>query len=511
MQDAPDLLNVWMETVRDYAIFLVDLTGKVASWNVGAERILGYQESEVIGMSLSVFFTPEDLERDVPKWEMDQALANGRASDDRWHVRKDGTRFWCSGLLMAARDAQGSLRGFVKVMRDLTERKKMEEQLRTRAEELLEADQRKNEFLAMLSHELRNPLAPILTSLYILKEKGPSEDPLFQQSRAMIERQVLNLKRMIDDLLDVSRVALNRIHLKRETVDLKVIAERAAEDVQPLMKERGHDLVVTPGSPPISLLADPVRLEQVIVNLLTNSAKFTDPGGTVWLTTEREGDQAVIRVRDTGIGIAPEMLNRAFDLFAQADQGLDRSRGGLGIGLTLTRNLIALHGGTIEARSDGERKGSEFIVRLPIQHSTASNPGESAAREEGANPSAPAVSIGRRVLIVDDNQDAAHSLQILLRHAGYEIQVAHDGPRALEVVRDFRPNVAVLDIGLPHLDGYGLARQLREVIACPLVALTGYAPEEAASSIFDRYLLKPVDPDELLKILGELVRAQDPS
>ena len=430
MQDAPDLLNVWMETVRDYAIFLVDLTGKVASWNVGAEHILGYQESEVIGMSLSVFFTPEDLERDVPKWEMDQALANGRASDDRWHVRKDGTRFWCSGLLMAARDAQGSLRGFVKVMRDLTERKKMEEQLRTRAEELLEADQRKNEFLAMLSHELRNPLAPILTSLYILKEKGPSEDPLFQQSRAMIERQVLNLKRMIDDLLDVSRVALNRIHLKRETVDLKVIAERAAEDVQPLMKERGHDLVVTPGSPPISLLADPVRLEQVIVNLLTNSAKFTDPGGTVWLTTEREGDQAVIRVRDTGIGIAPEMLNRAFDLFAQADQGLDRSRGGLGIGLTLTRNLIALHGGTIEARSDGERKGSEFIVRLPIQHSTASNPGESAAREEGANPSAPAVSIGRRVLIVDDNQDAAHSLQILLRHAGYEIQVAHDGPRA---------------------------------------------------------------------------------
>ena len=293
MQDAPDLLNVWMETVRDYAIFLVDLTGKVASWNVGAERILGYQESEVIGMSLSVFFTPEDLERDVPKWEMDQALANGRASDDRWHVRKDGTRFWCSGLLMAARDAQGSLRGFVKVMRDLTERKKMEEQLRTRAEELLEADQRKNEFLAMLSHELRNPLAPILTSLYILKEKGPSEDPLFQQSRAMIERQVLNLKRMIDDLLDVSRVALNRIQLKRETVDLAVIAERAAEDVQPLMKERGHDLVVTTGLPRLpDGRPGPARAgDRESPHQL---GQIHRPGGTVWLTTEREGDQAVI-------------------------------------------------------------------------------------------------------------------------------------------------------------------------------------------------------------------------
>jgi PAS domain S-box-containing protein len=507
MDDAADLLNVWMETVRDYAIFLVDLGGHVASWNVGAERILGYQEAEVVGQPLAIFFTPEDLERGMPKWEMDQALANNRASDDRWHVRKDGSRFWCSGLLMSARDSGGSLRGFVKVMRDLTERKQMEEQLRLRAEELQAADRRKNEFLAMLSHELRNPLAPILTSLYVLKKQEPAEGTVVEQTRAMIERQVMNLKRLIDDLLDVSRMALNRIQLRKEPVDLLVIAARAVEDVQPLVREREHALTVTTAPGPLMLLGDPIRLEQVILNLLTNAAKFSDPGGKLWLTIDRDGDHAVVRVRDMGIGIAPEMMARAFDLFAQADQGLDRARGGLGIGLTLARTLVTRHGGTIEARSEGEGKGSEFIVRLPLDTSDASSPGDMARPTGQSEVSAVEIGVprGRRVLVVDDNRDAAHSLELFLNDAGFDVRLAHDGPAVLEMVLGDPPDAVVLDIGLPDLDGIEVARQVRNQSTVPLIALTGYSPEPEASKIFDRYLIKPVVPDELLRLLIELV------
>ncbi|MGP0062054.1 MAG: ATP-binding protein [Isosphaeraceae bacterium] len=507
MDEVADLLNVWIETVRDYAIFLVDLGGRVASWNVGAERILGYRESEILGLPLAIFFTPEDLERGTPNWEMDEALAQGRASDDRWHIRKDGSRFWCSGMLMAARDAEGSIRGFVKIMRDLTERKHMEEQLRARAEELQEADRCKNEFLAMLSHELRNPLAPILTSLYILKEKRTAEASGVEEIRAMIERQVMNLKRLIDDLLDVSRMAMNRIQIHREPVDLTEIARRATEDVRPLIQEREHELTVTTAAGPLILMGDTVRLEQVLLNILTNAAKFSDPGGQLWLTIERDEDFAVVRVRDAGIGIAPDMIVRAFDLFAQADQGLDRARGGLGIGLTLARNLVTLHGGTIEARSDGEGKGSEFIIRLPLASLETPGPEGSTVSSGSDDLSAGVTDVqtGRRVLVVDDNRDAAHSLELYLSAAGLRVQLAHDGTTALAMVQNDPPDAVVLDIGLPHLDGIEVGRHLRDQLHGPLIALSGYSPDKNAPRIFDRYLLKPVMPDELLKLLTELM------
>jgi PAS domain S-box-containing protein len=506
MEDANELLNIWMETVRDYAIFLVDLTGCIASWNVGAERILGYQESEVVGLPLAIFFTPEDRDQGVPALELETAKSHGRASDDRWHVRKDGSQFWCGGMLTAVRDERGSVRGLVKVMRDLTERKVMEEELRARADALLAANLRRNEFLAVLSHELRNPLAPILMSLYVLKRRNGTDDPVLEQARAMIERQVMNLKRLIDDLLEVSRMALNRIDLHRETVDLSIIAARAVEDVRPLMQERGHEVTVTTEPGRLWVLADPVRLEQVVASLLTNAAKFTDPGGTIWLTIEREGDHAVVRVRDTGIGIAAEMLDRTFDLFAQADQGLARARGGLGIGLTLARALVTLHGGTIEARSEGAGKGSEFLVRLPLDVTevrvlSALEGPDAAPDSVGIDPAARS---GRRLLIVDDNIDAARSLERFLKDGGYDVELAHDGPTALELVRHYQPDVALLDIGLPHLDGYAVALQARQEKPVSLIALTGYAPEPRARSLFDRYLIKPVQPDELLKVLREL-------
>ncbi len=505
MQDATELLNVWMETVRDYAIFLVDPTGCIATWNVGAERILGFLEAEVVGLPLAILFTPEDRNQGTPEWELQTAKDHGRASDDRWHVRKDGSRFWCSGMLMAVRDGQGSVRSYVKVMRDLTERKMNEDELRARAEALLEADRRKNEFLAMLSHELRNPLAPILMSLHLLKRQDSIDDPILQESRAMIERQVLNLKRLIDDLLDVSRMALNKIELQCKTMDLTTIAARAAEDVRPIMQERGHELTVSSESGQVWILGDSVRLEQVIESLLTNAAKFTDPGGHIWLTIGREGNQAAISVRDTGIGIGAEMLDRAFELFAQAEQGLARTRGGLGIGLTLARNVVTLHGGTIEARSEGLGKGSEFLVRLPLDLSN---------ERTLADPACPAtdgfvtVSRGesRRVLIVDDNQDAARSIEHFLRNWGYEVQVTHDGATALEMVRHYQPHVALLDIGLPNLDGYDVARHLSHEKSVSLIALTAYIPDPGTRSLFDRHLVKPVQPEELLKVLGELAR-----
>jgi PAS domain S-box-containing protein len=512
MEDASELLNVWMETVRDYAIFLVDLSGRVASWNVGAERILGYTESEVFGLPLSILFTQEDRNQGIPEWELETARNHGRATDDRWHVRKDGTRFWCNGLLTAIRDGDGSIRSYVKVMRDLTERKLMEDELRARAEALLEADRRKNEFLAMLSHELRNPMAPILTSLFVLKAQDRIEDSVQEQARAMIERQVMNLKRLVEDLLDVSRLALNRIQLKSEPLDLATVAARAVENLRPLIRERHHKLTVTtePGS--LWLRADPIRLEQVIENLLANAARFTDPGGTIWLTVEREVDQAVLRVRDTGIGIAAEMLDRAFVLFTQADQGLARSRGGLGIGLNLARNLVTLHGGTIEARSEGVGKGSEFIVRLPLPADQPQAP-ESQPFSTPAN--SPLVTTtkgtGRRILIVDDNIDAARSIELLLEHAGFEVQLAHDGRSALDMVRSFQPAVVLLDIGLPHLDGYTVAREARRGNPVLLIGLSGYAPDPGARPLFDHYFIKPVRADELLELLSGLEPSRHPS
>ncbi len=442
MDQTTELLGAWIDSARDYAIILVDPDGRVSSWNTGAERILGYSESEAIGLPLEIFFTPDDRQKGVPEQEISEARATGRASDDRWHMRKDSSRFWCSGVLMRVRDEDGEHRGFVKVMRDLTERKLMEERLRTRTEELVEADRRRNEFLAMLSHELRNPLAPILTGVYLLRQAVTTGNKVTIEARDMIERQALHLKRMVDDLLDVSRMALNRIELRRTAVDLAEVAGRAIEVVRPSLEQRQHGLTVACDPHRIVLSADPDRLEQAIAALLGNAAKFTDPGGRIEMTIGREGDQAVVRVRDSGIGLTPDMLRRAFEMFTQGDQGLARSPGGLGIGLALARNLVRLHGGTVEATSPGPGQGSEFLIRLPITPVTAqpahpAEAGHPAAPQNGIHPDPappreqhPAI---LHVLLVDDNRDAARSTELLLRQAGHEVVVAHDGPTALDL------------------------------------------------------------------------------
>ena len=376
---------------------------------------------------------------------------------------------------------------------------------------LREADRRKDEFLATLAHELRNPLAPIRNALQILKM--PRLDAAtVERSRDMMERQVHQLVRLVDDLLDVSRVMRGKIELRKERVELATVVARAVETVQPLIEAQGHELTVNLPAESFSLEADPVRLAQVVGNLLTNAAKYTEPNGRIWLAAQRESNEAVLRVRDSGIGIAPDMLPKVFDLFVQVDHAVTRSQGGLGIGLTLVKNLVEMHHGTVEAHSEGLEQGSEFVIRLPLLSQEGPQ-----RLEEGNGEAAqePAPSSGQRLLVVDDNRDAADSLAMMLRLQGHEVRVAHNGPTALEMVKGYRPTLVLLDIGMPDMDGYEVARRMRRMPGLEkvvLAALTGWGQQEdrrrTAEAGFDHHLVKPVDPKALESLLANLKRPE---
>ena len=377
------------------------------------------------------------------------------------------------------------------VFSDVTERTRSHEKTREQAEALVDLHRRKDEFLAMLSHELRSPLAPIANAVHLLGLQK-HEDPLQLQARLIIERQVAQLKHLVDDLLEVSRITTGRILLRQEQIVVGGIVERAVETTQGLMEQRRHQLTMTLPSHPLWLHADAARIEQVLVNLLVNAAKYTDEGGRIWLSVQQEGDQIILRVRDTGVGIAPELLPRIFDLFAQADRSLDRSQGGLGIGLSLVQRLVELHGGTVEAHSV-VGQGSEFVVRLPIVATAVLPPSSATATIEPPGHRC-------RVLIVDDNVDTANSMALLLNASGHEVRTAHDGPTALDAAVDYRPDVVILDIGLPGLNGYEVARRLRHQAALAdvvLIAITGYGQEtdrqSALAAGFNHHLVKPVD------------------
>ena len=368
-------------------------------------------------------------------------------------------------------------------------------------QELREADRRKDEFLATLAHELRNPLAPIRTSLQILKMPG-LDRAVAERSRETMERQVQHLVRLVDDLLDVSRVMRGRIELRVQRVDLASVVSHAVEQARPLLDAHRHELSLSLPAEPLEVEGDPVRLAQVVGNLLANAAKYTPEDGHVWLTGAREGARAVLRIRDDGIGIAPEMLVRIFDLFVQAAPSLERAQGGLGIGLTLARSLVEMHAGEIEARSAGAGAGSEFVVRLPLAPPESPRSTAPAARAAAAAPR-------RRVLVVDDNVDAAESLALLLQLGGSEAHVAHDGATALRMAAELRPEVVFLDLGMPGMDGYEVARRLRgdaSLRSVLLVALTGWGQEDdrrrSAAAGFDLHVVKPVEPGALASVLA---------
>jgi signal transduction histidine kinase/CheY-like chemotaxis protein len=372
--------------------------------------------------------------------------------------------------------------------------------------EMSEASERKNEFLAMLGHELRNPLAPIRNMLEILKRSDLSPE-LVQQALGTMERQLDQMTRLIEDLLDVSRISRGKIDLRKGSVDLGSVLKHAVESARPQIQTMGHDLTVTVTTEPLHLNADPARLSQVVGNLLNNACKFTDNGGCISLSALREGGEAVIRVADNGIGIAADELTRIFQMFAQVETSLERSGGGLGLGLPLVKNLVEMHGGTVEAHSDGAGRGSEFVVRLPLAREAPQK--VPLQRKVSDTPQ----SAAQRILVVDDNRDAADSLALLLTMEGNQTQTAYDGPEAVEAAETFRPHVTLLDIGLPRMNGYEVARQLRQQPwgkDMLLVALTGWGQEEdrqkSKDAGFNDHLVKPVDHAKLTNLLAESQR-----
>lgn len=381
-------------------------------------------------------------------------------------------------------------------------------ELLAQREKLAEADRSKDEFLAMLSHELRNPLGALSNVVQVLHLHG-ANDSTCGQVHAILERQVQHMARLLDDLLDVSRITLGKIELHKEPVDLIVAVAHAIETTRPFIEARRHELEVSLPAEPVWLEADPTRLEQILINLLNNAAKYTEPGGHIWLTAEREGDEGVLRVRDSGVGISPELVRRVFDLFMQGDRSPDRSQGGLGIGLTLVRSLAEMHGGGVQVCSAGLGQGSEFAVRLPAMPARVDSMVSDA---RSVDPERETRTSRRRILVVDDNVDAAKMLAMLLEMWGHQVWVAHDGPAAIEVAMSYRPAVVLLDIGLPRMDGYELARRLRQQVGLSeamLVALTGYGHEEARrrsqEAGFDHHLVKPIGSGELRRLLTAMM------
>ena len=378
--------------------------------------------------------------------------------------------------------------------------------VRERAKELAEASRHKDEFLATLAHELRNPLAPIRNSVHYLGLEGLTERDV-KTARDVIARQVAVMVRLIDDLLDVSRISRNKLDVRKERVDLATVLESAVESSRPLIQQCGHELTISLPPQPLHLDVDPIRLAQVFMNLLNNAAKYTNRGGQIWLTVKREGSDAVVSVRDNGIGIRGDNLSHVFDMFTQVDRSLEQSQGGLGIGLTLVRRLVEMHDGSVEARSNGLDQGSEFIVRLPLDILSPLKTSPSPAKS-------PTALSGCRILVVDDNKDSACSLAMLLRVNGNDIRTAHDGLEAVDVAEIFHPEVVLLDIGLPKLNGYDVARRIRKQPwgqDATLVALTGWGRNEdrrlSQEAGFNFHIVKPVDLAALEDLLSGLQSA----
>ena len=417
--------------------------------------------------------------------------------------RPDGSRINVIANIIPLKNTQGEITGVLNCFYDITERSRLTRTTQEQAKALVEVDRRKDEFLAMLSHELRNPLAPIANALQLLRLQK-NENPLQQQAHSIIERQVGQLNHLVDDLLEISRITTGRVQLRQEQIVLSSIVERAVETARPYIKHHRHELTVSMPPQPVWVYADAARLEQVVVNLLTNAAKYTGVGGNIGLTVQLEGGAPVLRVRDTGIGIAPELLPHIFDLFTQAQRSLDRSQGGLGIGLCLVQRLVELHGGTVEVYSV-LGQGSEFVVRLPMMLTSmlpSPPPAVETVRTSGKFC---------RVLVVDDNVDAAQSLAMLLEISGHEARMAYDGPTALAAAIDYQPDMVLLDIGLPDLDGYEVAKRIRqepELKNIVLVAMTGYGREtdrqRSQEAGFDHHLVKPADFGKLQKILASV-------
>ena len=494
LRESEERFRMLVEGVKDYALFMLTPEGHIASWNAGAATIKGYAADEIIGRHFSVFYPPDAVARHWPEHELRMARTTGRFEDEGYRIRKDGTRFWANVVITALFDDKGQLRGFSKLTRDLTMRKQVEELQRT--------ERRMNEFLAMLGHELRNPLSPMQTALEVLDLK-PDDAHAMEWARRIFGRQVHHLSRLVDDLLDVSRITSGKIALRFETLDLGQLVRETVDAMRPQIEARQHVITVTLSPDPLYVRADSTRLSQVLTNLIGNASKYTPDGGAIGITVERDADFAMLSVTDNGIGIVPELVPRMFDLFVQGDRALDRKEGGLGIGLALVKRLVELHGGTVAAASAGLRQGSQFTVRLPMRVKDADLKEIPEANRNAQR--------SFRVLVVDDNPDAAQSLAMLLEVLGHRVETFGDALSALSRAPVYQPDLVLLDVGLPRMSGYEAARALRAMPSMRgtmLVACTGYGQEEdrkrSREAGFDYHLVKPVRMEDLERILTEV-------
>jgi len=555
LRHSEERYRILVEGATDYAIFMLDPNGNFASWNVGSERILGYQEAEIIGQPFERIFTPEAIQQGLPERVLQIAIAEGFSKENRWHIRKDGTHFWAHCLITALRDEDGSLRGFAKIMQDITQRKLAEEEreqllLREQAAraEAEAANRAKDDFLAVVSHELRTPMTAIVGWAGML-QTGMLDEGRATLAMETIERNADLQMQLIEDLLDISRIVRGNISLNFSRVDLAKVISAAMELLQPAVDAKSIQLESDLDTSVESIWGDSERLQQVVLNLLSNAIKFTPESGRVTvrlstvngdglpqaadssqLTVNRQPTQppttrsAQIQVSDTGIGISPEFLPYVFDRFHQADSTSARSNKGLGLGLAIARHLVELHGGTIQAESPGIGQGATFTVKLPFraipssEDAPASNPdqmppptvGEDAAPSE--NPSSVE---GLRVLVVDDEADARQWIVTVLEQCGAEVIAVGSVSEALAALEQSQPDVLVSDIGLPGEDGYALIRKIRELEPemgrrIPAVALTGYARVEdyrkALAEGFQLHVAKPIRAAELIAVVASLAK-----
>ena len=493
-----------VQNLRDYAIFMLNAAGIITEWTEGAELVKGYKAQEVLGKHLEVFYTAEDREAKVPHRELEQAAQQGRAEREGWRITRSGERIWVNEIATAIYDSAGSLTGYTKISRNLTEKKRAEDSLR-------EADRRKDQFLATLAHELRNPLAPLRNGLAIIRMSDKPNSPL-QPTLQMMERQLAHLVRLVDDLLDVARISTGKVSLRKGLVSLQQVLAASIEATHSLIESRQHQLTVAPETGPEDLVVegDFDRLAQVFSNLISNAAKYMEPGGKISIHLERQSDAVTVTVRDQGIGIPEAELQHVFDIFSQVRNHQHHALGGLGIGLSLVKSLVHLHGGRVYAHSGGPGLGSEFVVKLPLA--------STATVSRTANSNSEAIPLPRqRILVVDDNEDAANSLAMLLTLRGHDCFVAYDGLDAIDKVTRLAPDIVLMDLGMPRLDGIEATKRLRAIPGgekLKIMALTGWgAAQDRArtrAAGFDLHLVKPVDTDDLDRML-QMLSPADPA
>jgi len=530
LRQSEEVFRLLVASVKDYAIFLLDTDGRITTWNAGAQRIKGYMPEEIIGRHFSTFYTEEDLLDEKPARELQIAERYGSIEDEGWRVRKDGSRFWANVIITAVHDETGKLRGFAKVTRDMTDRKRAEEmqnalldqrEARFHAEEerrraeasfrvAQEANRAKDEFLMTLSHELRTPMTAILGWARLLPTMEPT-DSGFREAIGSIARSAQLQARLIDDVLDVSRIVSGKLRLSLETVDIAVVISGAIESVRASADARRIS-ILTANAPSLgTTIADPTRIQQVIWNLLSNAVKFTPPGGSIIVDARRTASHMQISVKDNGEGIDPGFLPHIFEPFRQGENPSTRVHGGLGLGLSIVRYLTEAHGGTVSAESAGRGFGSTFTITLPVGALKITDVEHFTPVLQ--DPRAPIVTgrlAGVDVLLVDDDREARELVRAALRQAGANVIAVESAGAALTELIERRPDLILTDIAMPMMDGYALAREIRkrkELATSKLVALSAFPVGNAAltDSGFDEYLTKPIDPFELVDAVARVV------